>query len=254
MPDGGSGAIENLDRPKGLERKRLPPCGMMLRFVGASISGCAAAILFGRKGARVALVERAQDPAAYKKVCTHYIQPSATPTIERLGLATAIEMAGGLRNEVELFTRWGWVLPPRTPLTGRPAYGYNIRRQMLDPIVRNLLLKSGSRSQIWFLEPDIAYAFPNDGAKLAKRKADPEAAMQRLFDSLPNGPELGRAERVSPMMGVVEYPNLISEGIQTRLSADWRRGTFPRSIVGRLPHVLRRPLLSTRGRPWDRGK
>jgi hypothetical protein len=45
-------------------------------------------------------------------------------------------MAGGLRNEVELFTRWGWVLPPRTPLTGRPAYGYNIRRQMLDPIVR----------------------------------------------------------------------------------------------------------------------
>ena len=46
-------------------------------------------------------------------------------------------------------------------------------------------------------------------AKLSKWKADPEAAMQRLFDSLPNGPELGRAERVSPMMGVVEYPNLI---------------------------------------------
>lgn len=82
-------------------------------IVGASISGCAAAILFGREGARVALAERAraQDPAAYRKICTHYIQPSATPTIERLGLAAAIEMAGGLRNEVELFTRCGWVLP-----------------------------------------------------------------------------------------------------------------------------------------------
>jgi len=268
-------------------------------IVGASISGCAAAILFGREGAKVALIERAQDPGAYKKICTHYIQPSATPTIERLGLATAIEMAGGLRNDVELFTRWGWVLPPPAPLTARPAYGYNIRRQMLDPIVRNaavttsgvdfmpgfsarellksddringvraegsdgvqreieaglvvgadgrqsriaelagldaktkpngrffyfahyrnLPLKSGSRSQIWFLEPDIAYAFPNDGdvtllaamperAKLSTWKADPEAAMQQLFDRLPNGPALGRAERVSPMMGVLEYPNL----------------------------------------------
>ena len=81
-------------------------------IVGASISGCAAAILFGREGAKVALIESAQDPGAYKKICTHYIQPSATPTIERLGLATAIEIAGGLRDEVELFTRWGWVLPP----------------------------------------------------------------------------------------------------------------------------------------------
>jgi hypothetical protein len=32
------------------------------------------------------------------KICTHYIPPSATPTIERLGLATATEMAVGLRD------------------------------------------------------------------------------------------------------------------------------------------------------------
>jgi menaquinone-9 beta-reductase len=88
-------------------------------IVGASISGCAAAILFGREGARVALVERAQDPAAYKKICTHYIQPSATPTIEPLGLATAIEMAGGLRNEVELFRRVG--LGPSSPAATHAA-------------------------------------------------------------------------------------------------------------------------------------
>ncbi len=52
-------------------------------IVGASIAGCTAAILFARNGARVALIEREGDPAAYKKICTHYIQPSATPTIER---------------------------------------------------------------------------------------------------------------------------------------------------------------------------
>ena len=54
-------------------------------IVGASIAGCTAAILFARNDARVALIERDPNPAAYKKICTHFIQPSATPTIERLG-------------------------------------------------------------------------------------------------------------------------------------------------------------------------
>jgi flavin-dependent dehydrogenase len=61
--------------------------------VGASIAGCTAATLLGRAGLRVAVVEQRPDPAAYKTVCTHLIQPSATPTIERLGLAQRIESA-----------------------------------------------------------------------------------------------------------------------------------------------------------------
>ncbi len=105
-------------------------------IVGASIAGCTAAIFFARNGARVALIERDPDPAAFKKICTHLIQPSATPTIERLGLADAIEAAGGVRNEIEAFTRWGWIVPPPTRNTTRPAYGYNIRRETLDPMVR----------------------------------------------------------------------------------------------------------------------
>ena len=48
---------------------------------GVSIAGCAAAIFFGRAGARVALIERDRDPAGYKKLCTHYIQASATPDL-----------------------------------------------------------------------------------------------------------------------------------------------------------------------------
>jgi 2-polyprenyl-6-methoxyphenol hydroxylase-like FAD-dependent oxidoreductase len=36
-------------------------------IVGASIAGCTAAIFFARNGARVALIERDPDPAAYKK-------------------------------------------------------------------------------------------------------------------------------------------------------------------------------------------
>ena len=62
--------------------------------VGASVAGCTAARLFAQRGARVALVERRPDVDAYKTVCTHYIQPSATPTIEKLGLAALIEEHG----------------------------------------------------------------------------------------------------------------------------------------------------------------
>ena len=66
--------------------------------VGAGIAGCTAAALFARRGASVALIDRHSDPNAYKVLCTHFIQPSVVPTIERLGLASSIEEAGGIRN------------------------------------------------------------------------------------------------------------------------------------------------------------
>jgi len=83
---------------------------------------------------RVALIDR--DPAGYKKLCTHSIQASANPTLERLSLASAIEDAGGLRNDIEIFTRWGWIVAPSEQTIRRPAYGYNIRRSTLDPMLR----------------------------------------------------------------------------------------------------------------------
>ena len=204
-----------------------------------------------------------------------------------------------MRNDVEIFTRWGWIVAPSEQTIHRPAYGYNIRRSTLDPMLRkaaaqtvgveflpgfsarellvdqgricgvsvqgegdakldieaklvvaadgrnsrvaelaglpaketpngrigyfahyrNLPLASGTRSQLWFLEPDIAYTFPNDDgvtlvtampahAKAPEWKTDPEAAMTRLFEGLPRAPSLAGALRVTPFMGVIEYPNL----------------------------------------------
>jgi flavin-dependent dehydrogenase len=105
--------------------------------VGASIAGCTAAMLFARRGASVALIERRSDPDSYKALCTHFIQPSAVPTIERLGLASFIEEAGGLRNGIAMWTRWGWISPPNDV-----PYGYNIRRQTLDPMLRRLTVQT----------------------------------------------------------------------------------------------------------------
>jgi 2-polyprenyl-6-methoxyphenol hydroxylase-like FAD-dependent oxidoreductase len=107
--------------------------------VGAGLAGCAAARLFALGGLRVVLVEHHRDTFAYKQLCTHFIQASATPTLRRLGLDVLIEGAGGVRNGVDMWTRYGWTgdLPPLDS-DGKPAFGYNIQRRTLDPMLRNL--------------------------------------------------------------------------------------------------------------------
>jgi flavin-dependent dehydrogenase len=107
-------------------------------IVGASLAGCTAAILLGRAGLRVALVEKQPDPQAFKRVCTHFIQPSALPTLERLGLLDPIMAAGAVRSRVKYWTRWGWIEAP--PDRAEPRV--NLRREVLDPIVRGAAVET----------------------------------------------------------------------------------------------------------------
>jgi flavin-dependent dehydrogenase/pimeloyl-ACP methyl ester carboxylesterase len=272
--------------------------GYDVAVVGASIAGCTAATLLGRAGARVALLEQRPDPAAYKTICTHFIQASATPTIERLGLAERIEAAGGIRNGLELWTRHGWVRPPLRDDYRYPRYGYDIRRQKLDPMLRELAaetpgvelmlgqtvtallgtnarpagvrtvdregrsrdlaarvtiaadgrdsevarlsgvrarvtahgrfgyfayyrdlpLVSGNRTLFWMLDPDVAYAFPQDDGvtllaafltkdRLSWFKRSLEANFESYFRGLPNAPDLDRGVRISQILGKLEMPN-----------------------------------------------
>lgn len=103
-------------------------------IVGGSLAGCATAIQLGRAGLRVAVVEKQPDPAAYKRMCSHFIQASAVPTLRRLGLMEPIEAAGGRRPRVRIWTKWGWIEAPGD----RAARGVNLRREMLDPMVRGI--------------------------------------------------------------------------------------------------------------------
>jgi flavin-dependent dehydrogenase/pimeloyl-ACP methyl ester carboxylesterase len=265
---------------------------------GASIAGCTAATLLGRAGARVALLERRPDASSYKTMCTHFIQASATPTIERLGLAQPIEAAGGIRNGVEVWSPFGWNKPEFGADYPHPRYGYSIRRQKLDPMLRehaermpgvdlmlgqtvtavlgsngrptgvrtidrarrsreitarlivgadgrdsdvarlarvparvkphlrfgyfayyrDLPLESGDRTLFWLLDPDVAYAFPQDDGvtlmavfitadRLSWFKRDLEANFESYFEGLPRAPELARGERISKILGKLEVPN-----------------------------------------------
>ncbi len=103
--------------------------------VGASLAGCATAILLARAGARVALVEKSPDAQSFKRICTHYIQSSAVPTLERLGLLEPMMQAGALRSRARIWTRWGWIAPPEG--SSVPS-GVNLRRELLDPLIRRL--------------------------------------------------------------------------------------------------------------------
>jgi menaquinone-9 beta-reductase len=104
-------------------------------IVGASLGGCTTALLLARRGARVALVEQRPDPKAFKRVCGHFIQSSAVPTLMRAGLLEPIERAGGVRSRTRIWTRWGWIVPPADSVVP-PCV--NLRRERLDPLLRGI--------------------------------------------------------------------------------------------------------------------
>ncbi|MFD4180047.1 NAD(P)/FAD-dependent oxidoreductase [Rhodococcus sp. NPDC058514] len=263
-------------------------------IVGSSLAGCTAAILLARKGLRVALLEANRNPAAYKRMCTHYIQSSALPTLQRLGLDAELEAAGAVPNHGSVWCRFGWVREPEP--TDRPPHGYNLRREVLDPLIRktaaqvpgvdlmlgaklreltrgpdgrvdgviadragrlscrlvigadgrsskvarlaglpgresrndrfayfasfrNVTIPHGQPVQLWLLEPDAAYAFGNDAgvtvltvmpgkSRLSEFDGDREAALLRVFEDLPDAPDLTNAERVSEVVGTRDYPSI----------------------------------------------
>jgi flavin-dependent dehydrogenase len=128
---------------------------------GASIAGCSAARLFALAGARVALVERRPDPEAYKVVCTHQIQSSAVPAIERLGLAPLLAEAGAVRSRAAAWSPYGgWLEFP----TDVPA-GYGISRRKLDPMLRRLATETPGVE--YFPAQTVVGLVSGDGGRVA---------------------------------------------------------------------------------------
>ncbi|MET8751063.1 NAD(P)/FAD-dependent oxidoreductase [Streptomyces sp. NPDC004667] len=262
---------------------------------GAGPAGSAAAILLARRGVRVALLERRSDPGAYKVLCTHSLTANAYPVLDELGLVPALEEAGAVRNAARWYTRWGWIEPRAAPGGPELPYAYNIRRSVLDPLIRSHAARTpgvdllpghrvtglireagrtvgvraaaprgereirarlvvgadgkdsavaglaevptrlhengrfgylahfrglplhGGIGQAWFLEPDMAYAFPNDDGvtvlavlpdkkRLPAFREDLEGSFFDFVRALPDAPPIDSAERISKIIGTVDYP------------------------------------------------
>jgi 2-polyprenyl-6-methoxyphenol hydroxylase-like FAD-dependent oxidoreductase len=85
---------------------------------------------------------------------------------------------------------------------------------------RDTPLVTGSNTQVWLLDPDVAYAFPTDAGltllacmihkdRLGDFKRDPESGMRRVFEGLTDGPDLDPAKRESKVMGSIDLPNIV---------------------------------------------
>ena len=135
---------------------------------------------------------------------------------------------------------------------------------------RDTPLVTGDQRQTWFLDPDMAYAFPTDDEltllacvphkdRIAEFKADPEAAMARMFERVPEAPRLDPAKRVSKVLGKLERqtkaPTPSAAGIalvgDAALSADplWGVGSAGRSSRGEWLAEEAGPALGGRGGP-----
>jgi len=162
--------------------------------VGASVAGCTAARLYAQRGARVALVERRPDIDAHKTVCTHYIEPSATPTIERLGLAGPIEERGAIRNLVDLWTPYGGWIRHR----GDTPPGYNVTRRTLDPLLRRMTAETPG---VELLAGQTATDLVRNGRPAGVVVEDPKRTRRALRAPLVVAAD-GRDTRVARMAGV----------------------------------------------------
>jgi 2-polyprenyl-6-methoxyphenol hydroxylase-like FAD-dependent oxidoreductase len=166
-------------------------------IVGGSLAGCTAAILLAREGARVALVEKQPDPAAFKRMCSHFIQASAVPTVERLGLLEPFVAAGEVRPRARAWTRWGVVEAPPE----QAALGINLRREVLDPLLRRTAMEEPG------VEPMLGWTATRllrDGERFSGTAAvDREGNEVELVAPLLVGAD-GRDSRVAKLAGLSE--------------------------------------------------
>jgi 2-polyprenyl-6-methoxyphenol hydroxylase-like FAD-dependent oxidoreductase len=171
-------------------------------IVGASLAGCAAAIQLGRAGNRVAVVEKQPDPQAFKRICSHFIQASGIPALERLDLLEPMEAAGATRPRIHIWSPWGWIEAPPE----RAPRGINLRREILDPMVRSTAAETPGVEMMlgWSAERLLR----EEGAFAGLAIRNPQGEERELRARLTVGAD-GRDSRVAELSGVPTktYPN-----------------------------------------------
>ena len=103
-------------------------------IVGASVSGCAAATIYGRNGLRVALLEKHQSIKTPKGLCGHFILGGSEEVLARLGATDHLIAAGAATGQIDLHGDAG----PFCERSGRVPPLVNARRSLLDPTLRRI--------------------------------------------------------------------------------------------------------------------
>ncbi|GIH25054.1 FAD-dependent oxidoreductase [Acrocarpospora phusangensis] len=102
-------------------------------IAGAGVAGCTAAILYGRAGLRVAIIEKHHNISTHKALCGHFVLGGAQPMLRRTGLWESMVAAGAAVGGIARWTAAGWSVPG----PGLPEC-ISLRREKLDPLLRTL--------------------------------------------------------------------------------------------------------------------
>jgi len=113
--------------------------------VGGSLAGLATAIHFSKMGHRAAVFEKKpMDDDAYKRLCTHFMQPNGVPLLAGLGVAHLREPAWSVTTKAVFVTPGGLVEGPGGYLPEQPdSYALNLERRVLDPALRTAAREQG---------------------------------------------------------------------------------------------------------------
>ncbi|MEO3856465.1 NAD(P)/FAD-dependent oxidoreductase [Acrocarpospora sp. B8E8] len=102
-------------------------------IVGAGVAGCTAAILYGRAGLRVAIIDKHHNISTHKALCGHFVLGGTQPMLRRTGLWQAMVDEGAAVGGIARWTAAGWAVPE----PGLPEC-ISLRREKLDPLLRTL--------------------------------------------------------------------------------------------------------------------
>lgn len=165
--------------------------------VGASIAGCTTAIMFGRAGLRIALVERSRHLDAYKALCGHWILGGTKPTLVRLGLWDEMLAHGAEAALPDMWSAGGWLTLPHD--AGIPE-AICLRRSTLDPVLRRI---AGATPGVNLLMGHPAVGLVEEGERIAGvRVATPGGGERELRGRLVVGAD-GHRSKVAELAGVV---------------------------------------------------
>ncbi|BET98887.1 NAD(P)/FAD-dependent oxidoreductase [Xenorhabdus taiwanensis] len=112
-------------------------------IVGGSASGAAASILLRKLGLSVRVIEKLPSASSYKKLCTHFIQPSAVPVLSQLGMAHLAEYDYSVRTRATFITPAGVIDPEGFYGTNSEQCALNLERSVLDLALRQQSQKCG---------------------------------------------------------------------------------------------------------------
>ena len=166
--------------------------------VGARVAGSSLAILLGRQGRRVLLVDRDYFPS--DTLSTHLLQPPAVEMLDRLGVRAEVE-SSGLRRLGRLRTYLGDVVV-EGPLRAPGAYALCARRDRLDmALIRQAVRRHG----VELLERTSAHGLVWEDGRATGVELRPAGGARRTVRARVVVGADGRHSRVAEWTGAARY-------------------------------------------------